>query len=492
MEFGLHGNMIKMHHLQLMQYDYQDNLKEVDLDLAGNKAYYVYDANGERVRKVVIKSGIVENRFYIGDYELYTKTGTGYAERTTLHINDDKQKVALIDFDEVNSTKTVRYQLTNHLGSASVELNETGEIISYEEYRPFGTTSYRSGRSEVEVSLKRYKYVFKELDNETGLYYYGMRYYASWIARFISVDPLQFEYPIYTPFQYAGNKPISYIDLDGAEEDFPHSMKRPTQGQLNSYYQSMATFAPKNISQKKPQELAKFYVVTMSSPSSEGTSYTSGRDLSKWTNGKLEHIRLKGNTDSDIDALIDKLSEANDTKYGIAFLAILPPHGSFTSIGGGFKIGGDEASIYVDELHKFNDLKFMREGLTYCSACNVNRDYILNYSGKNRTTTSFMKVLSMFTGQNSVGSTDRSDADWNRPNKTVDYKTFKMYDYLEVNYMGSEVKSHGNKIDFITLFNMAYNKVQEMEKSESLMKKYDVTIPMQKIFVTTPQQVIIK
>jgi hypothetical protein len=35
---------------------------------------------------------------------------------------------------------------------------------------------------------------------------------------FISVDPLQFKYPIYTPFQYAGNKPISYIDLDGAEE----------------------------------------------------------------------------------------------------------------------------------------------------------------------------------------------------------------------------------------------------------------------------------
>lgn len=52
----------------------------------------------------------------------------------------------------------------------------------------------------------------------TGLYYYGMRYYAPWIARFISVDPLQFKYPIYTPYQYAGNKPISYIDLDGAEE----------------------------------------------------------------------------------------------------------------------------------------------------------------------------------------------------------------------------------------------------------------------------------
>ena len=34
----------------------------------------------------------------------------------------------------------------------------------------------------------------------------------------MSVDPLQFKYPYYTPFQYAGNKPISFIDLDGAEE----------------------------------------------------------------------------------------------------------------------------------------------------------------------------------------------------------------------------------------------------------------------------------
>ena len=50
------------------------------------------------------------------------------------------------------------------------------------------------------------------------LYDYGARYYASWIARFVSVDPLQHDYPIYTPYQYAGNKPISYIDLDGLEE----------------------------------------------------------------------------------------------------------------------------------------------------------------------------------------------------------------------------------------------------------------------------------
>ncbi|WP_320019771.1 RHS repeat-associated core domain-containing protein [Labilibaculum manganireducens] len=118
----------------------------------------------------------------------------------------------------VNPAAIIRCQYSNHLGSASLELDETADIISYEEYHPFGTTSYRSGRTETETSQKRYKYVGKERDEETGLYYYGFRYYAAWLCRFVSVDPLQFDYPHYTPFQYAGNKPITYIDLDGLEE----------------------------------------------------------------------------------------------------------------------------------------------------------------------------------------------------------------------------------------------------------------------------------
>jgi len=147
----------------------------------------------------------------MGNYEYFTKTnnGTIETERETLKISDDKQVIALIDNDIPSSLFTIRYQLTNHLDSASLELDHEANIISYEEYHPFGTTSYRSGRSEAEVSLKRYKYVFKELDNETGLYYYGMRYYAPWLARFISVDPLQFKYPELTPFQYASNRPIT-------------------------------------------------------------------------------------------------------------------------------------------------------------------------------------------------------------------------------------------------------------------------------------------
>ncbi|WP_421921236.1 SpvB/TcaC N-terminal domain-containing protein [Marinifilum sp.] len=225
--YDAHGNMLNMPHLQAMHWDYNDWLTQVDLDTSGNKAYYVYNAAGERVRKVVIKDNIHEERFYFGDFEIYHKfvSGSLVTERTTVNISDDKKKIATAEtltIDQgsltVNPVAVIRYQYDNHLGSASLELDESADIISYEEYHPFGTTSYRSGRSETETSQKRYKYVGKERDEETGLYYYGFRYYAAWICRFVSVDPLQFEYPHYTPFQYAGNKPITYIDLDGLEE----------------------------------------------------------------------------------------------------------------------------------------------------------------------------------------------------------------------------------------------------------------------------------
>ena len=69
-----------------------------------------------------------------------------------------------------------------------------------------------------------YKYGFngKENDNEVksegNQQDYGMRIYDPRLGRFLSVDPLTKDYSWYTPYQFAGNKPIKYIDLDGGEE----------------------------------------------------------------------------------------------------------------------------------------------------------------------------------------------------------------------------------------------------------------------------------
>ena len=62
------------------------------------------------------------------------------------------------------------------------------QIISYEEYTPYGSTSYQAVRSQTETP-KRYRYTGKERDEESGLYYHGARYYAPWLARWIAVIP---------------------------------------------------------------------------------------------------------------------------------------------------------------------------------------------------------------------------------------------------------------------------------------------------------------
>ena len=66
----------------------------------------------------------------------------------------------------------------------------------------------------------RYGFNGKENDRETSTttYDYGFRIYSPALGRFLSVDPLTKSYPWYSPYQFAGNKPIIAIDLDGLEE----------------------------------------------------------------------------------------------------------------------------------------------------------------------------------------------------------------------------------------------------------------------------------
>lgn len=89
-------------------------------------------------------------------------------------------------------------------------------------YYPFGMLM--PGRNS-HAGDYRFGFNGKENDNEvkgTGNQQdYGMRIYDSRLGRFLSVDPLSIDYPWYTPYQFAGNKPIKFIDLDGKEEYDP-------------------------------------------------------------------------------------------------------------------------------------------------------------------------------------------------------------------------------------------------------------------------------
>ena len=82
-------------------------------------------------------------------------------------------------------------------------------------------------RSDIEVSLKRYRYCSKERDEESGLYYYGLRYYAHWLGRWLGPDKFFPENPLQEKGQsmsnlycYAASNPISYKDRRGAQAEY--------------------------------------------------------------------------------------------------------------------------------------------------------------------------------------------------------------------------------------------------------------------------------
>jgi RHS repeat-associated protein len=221
-----HGNMTSMPHLPEMAWDFKDQLHMVDKG-GGCMGYYVYDAGGQRVRKVIERQNgaIQKERIYLGGFEVYREyNGSGdnlTLERETLHIMDDKQRIALVETrtqgEDEAPRQLTRYQLGNHLGSASLELDGEGQVISYEEYHPYGTSSYQAVRSQTETP-KRYRYTGMERDEETGLNYHGARYCAAWLGRWTSCDPIGI---VYGPnlYQYAGANPIYKVDPQGTSDE---------------------------------------------------------------------------------------------------------------------------------------------------------------------------------------------------------------------------------------------------------------------------------
>jgi RHS repeat-associated protein len=229
--YDSYGNMTRMPHLPSISWDFNDQLKQADLG-GGGTAYYVYGVGGQRVRKVIERAGnLVLEWIYVGAVTLFRRRRRGSTtpefQRWTVSIGDNVGLIAQVDTkiqDDANADPAnplnvplIRYQYTNHLGSAVLETDEKGTPISYEEYHPYGTTSYRSAKPGFDLSLKRYRFSGKERDDETGLYFVGARYYASWLGRWTSADPAGFaDGP--NLFAYCGNNPVRFTDPGGTKK----------------------------------------------------------------------------------------------------------------------------------------------------------------------------------------------------------------------------------------------------------------------------------
>jgi RHS repeat-associated protein len=174
------------------------------------------------MRKVTeLATGQVKDEWiYLGGFEIYRKHGAKPLVRETLHVMDDKQRIALVETrikgDDGSPARLIRYQFGNHLGSASLELDDNAKVISYEEYYPYGSTSYQAVNRDIRAAAKRYRYTGKERDEETGFNYHGARYYAVWLGRWVSADPAGLsDGP--NRYEYVRANPIANADRNGRE-----------------------------------------------------------------------------------------------------------------------------------------------------------------------------------------------------------------------------------------------------------------------------------
>ena len=180
----------------------------------GSIAAYEWAVDG------IIQPGSTE---VLGVFKYVCTLAEGQTSRTAtirLRVKDDDNGgtwssyvYKTITISAVNRTE---YYLTDHLGSIRTTIDQTGTVIGYDDYDPFGNIlpgrSYNAGTPN---DLNKFTGVERDTEGNINLDAFGSRLYDSEIGRFYGVDRFHFKYPSLNPFQYAANNPIFFIDVNG-------------------------------------------------------------------------------------------------------------------------------------------------------------------------------------------------------------------------------------------------------------------------------------
>ena len=114
--------------------------------------------------------------------------------------------------DKDNYEKLQFYYHPDHLGSSSYITNLDGEVSQHIEYVPFGEVFIEERNNTWNTP---YLFNAKEFDEETGMYYYGARYYEPRLSLWMSCDPMQEKYPSISAYTYTNGNPIVFVDIMG-------------------------------------------------------------------------------------------------------------------------------------------------------------------------------------------------------------------------------------------------------------------------------------
>ncbi|AKB32386.1 hypothetical protein MSSIH_1696 [Methanosarcina siciliae HI350] len=195
LDYDANGNLVDDEDF-IYVYNNANQLSEVRY--SGNNSLvekYWYDANGQRIKK---QNSDGEFTYYINKfYEIDNGISTSYFFR-------DDERVAK------ETSESMEWYLSDHIGSTSLMVDETGLEVERTDYFPYGQV--RSG------GLEKYGFTGQENDADTGLMYYGARYYSPEYRVFVQPDtmlPDPYNPQALNRYAYALNNPVKYTDPSG-------------------------------------------------------------------------------------------------------------------------------------------------------------------------------------------------------------------------------------------------------------------------------------
>jgi RHS repeat-associated protein len=172
---------------------------------------YTYDADGDRVEK---SNGSTGTLYWYGAPGILAESDLAGNIKSE-YVFFDGKRTARVD----SPGNTVHYYLSDHLNSTSMVVSAAGVPEEESDYSPFGTEYVVTGPGG-----NHYKFTGKERDAESGLDYFGKRFYGNWLGRWTDPDPakLSLKHLLnpqkWNKYAYTLDNPLRYIDPDGQEE----------------------------------------------------------------------------------------------------------------------------------------------------------------------------------------------------------------------------------------------------------------------------------
>ncbi|PQV44583.1 RHS repeat-associated protein [Jejuia pallidilutea] len=209
--YDSNGNMLRDYNKGISSNITYNHLNlPTNVPLSGGNISYIYDATGVKLKKTVSTGAITE---YAGNYV--------YQDGSLKFFNHPEGYV-----DVNGSSFSYAYQYKDHLGNVRLSYKDangdgfiaTSEILEENNYYPFGLRhkGYNTNVTSTNIALK-YKFGGKEMNDELGLdwYDFGARNYDASLGRWMNIDPLAEKMRRFSPYNYAFNNPIYFIDPDG-------------------------------------------------------------------------------------------------------------------------------------------------------------------------------------------------------------------------------------------------------------------------------------